>query len=72
MDAQATGEPFSPQKRTSSASKDENSVLFSIFWGHFCPPGSGSAICMRIRIQQLKLMRIHADPDPDTDPDPKP
>ncbi len=26
--------------------------------GHFCPPGSGSAIWMRIRIQQLKLMRI--------------
>jgi hypothetical protein len=26
--------------------------------GQFCPPGSGSAICMRIRIQQLKLMRI--------------
>jgi hypothetical protein len=66
MDAQATGETFSPQKRTSSTSKDENSDLFSIFLGHFCPPGSGSgsAICMRIRIQQLKLMRIHADPDP--------
>jgi hypothetical protein len=75
-DSQATGEAFSPQKRTSSNSKDENSVLFSIFWGNFCPPGSGSgsAICMRIRIriQQLKLMRIHADPDPDMDPDPKP
>jgi hypothetical protein len=70
--AQATGETYSPQKRTSSTSKDENSVLFSIFLGHFCPPGSGSgsAICMRIRIQQLKLMRIHADPDPDTDPKP--
>ncbi len=25
---------------------------------HFCPPGSGSALWMRIRIQQLKLMRI--------------
>ncbi len=58
QDAQATGETFSPQKRTSSTSKDENSVLFSIFWGHFCPPGSGYAICMRIRIRQLKLMRI--------------
>jgi hypothetical protein len=59
-DSQATGEAFSPQKRTSSTSKDENSVLFLIFWGRFCPPGSGSgsAICMRIRIQQLKLMRI--------------
>ena len=65
---QATGEAFSPQKRTSSTSKDENSVLFSIFLGHFCPPGSGSGstICMRIRIRihKLKLMRIHADPKP--------
>jgi hypothetical protein len=71
-DTQATGEAFSSQKRTSSTSKDEKSVLFLFFLGHFCPPGSGSgsAICMRIRIQQLKLMRIHADPD--TDPDPKP
>ncbi len=62
----------SPQKRTSSTSKHEKSVLFSFFVGHFCPPGSGSgsAIWMRIRIQQLKLMRIH--PDSDTDPDPKP
>ncbi len=46
--------------------------FFSIFMGHFCPPGSrsGSAICMRIRIriQQLKLMRIHADLDPDPKP----
>jgi hypothetical protein len=41
-DVQATGEAFSPQKRTSSTSKHENSVLFSIFVGHFCPPGSGS------------------------------
>jgi hypothetical protein len=31
-EAQATGEAFSPQKRTSSTSKDENSVLLSIFW----------------------------------------
>jgi hypothetical protein len=37
---------------------------------YFQPPGSGFAICMRIRIQQLKLMGILADPD--TDPDPKP
>jgi hypothetical protein len=60
-DAQATGETFSSQKRTSITLKDENSVFF-VFWGHFCPPGSGSgsAICMliRIRIQQLKLMLI--------------
>jgi hypothetical protein len=43
-DAQATGEAFSPQKRPSTTSKHENSVLFSIFVGHFFPPGSGSAI----------------------------
>ncbi len=33
--------------------------LFSIFWGDFCLPGSGSVFCMRIRIQRLKLTRIH-------------
>jgi hypothetical protein len=33
---QATGEAFSPQKRTSSTSKNE------MFVGHFCPPGFGS------------------------------
>jgi hypothetical protein len=37
---QATGEVFSPQKRTLSTSKHEISSLFSIFLGHFCPPGS--------------------------------
>jgi hypothetical protein len=31
-----------PQKRTSSTSKHEKSLLFSISVGHFCPPGSGS------------------------------
>ncbi len=41
-DAQATGEAVSPQKRTSSTLKHENSGFFSIFVGHFCPPGSGS------------------------------
>jgi hypothetical protein len=41
-DTQATEEAFSPQKRTSSTSKHENSLLFSIFVGHFCPPGTGS------------------------------
>jgi hypothetical protein len=54
-DAQAKGQVFSPQKRTSSTSKHENSVLFSIFVGHFslldpdpdqqfeCGSGSGSS-----------------------------
>ncbi len=48
--------PSALKKRTSSTSKHENSVpvLFFIFVGHFCPPGSGS----------IKLMRIHADPQP--------
>ena len=41
-DAQATGETFSPQKRTSSTSKHENSLLFSIYVVNFSPPGSGS------------------------------
>jgi hypothetical protein len=31
-DAQAIGEAFSPQKRTSSTSKHENSVLFLFLW----------------------------------------
>jgi hypothetical protein len=42
-DAQASGEAFIPKKRTPSTSKHENSSLFSIFVGHFCPPGSGSS-----------------------------
>jgi hypothetical protein len=64
--------PSALKREHPALQKMKISVLFSIFLGHFCPPGSGSesAICMRIRIQQLKLMRIHADPD--TDPDPKP
>jgi hypothetical protein len=37
----ATGEAFNPQKKPSSTSKHENSLLFYIFVGHFCPPGSG-------------------------------
>jgi hypothetical protein len=53
-DAQATGETFSPQKKTSSTSKDENSVLFLFFGVIFalldpdpdpqfvCGSGSGS------------------------------
>jgi hypothetical protein len=40
-DDQATGEAYSPQKRTSSTSKDEIYQLFSIFLGHFGPLGSG-------------------------------
>jgi hypothetical protein len=50
MDAQATGEAFGPQKRTSSTSKHEkkNSRIF----GSFLTPGSGPAT------------QINTDPDP--------
>jgi hypothetical protein len=41
-DIQATGEAFSPKKRTSSTS-NTNLFTFSIFVGHFCPPVSGSS-----------------------------
>ncbi len=37
---QATVEAFSPQNRTSSTSKNKIYKLFSMFMGHFCPPGS--------------------------------
>ncbi len=47
---QATGEAFSPQKRTSSTKKNEIYWLFPMFVCHFCPPGSGSRL--RIRIQR--------------------
>ncbi len=52
-DAQATGEAFSPQMRTStSTSKHENSLLFSIVVGHFCPSDPDPAT------------EINADPQP--------
>jgi hypothetical protein len=41
-DVQATGEAFCPQKRTSSTSKNENALIFYLFLGNFCPPGSES------------------------------
>jgi hypothetical protein len=53
-DAQAPGEAFSPQKGTSSTSKDEHSDLFSIFLESLFP----SWILIRIR-------NLYADPDPD-------
>jgi hypothetical protein len=53
-DAQATGEAFSPQKRTSSTSKHENSVLFLFLWVIFAlmDPDADPAT------------QINADPDP--------
>ncbi len=49
----ATGEAFSPQKRTSSNSKHEISWCFP---GNFCPPGSGSRF--RIRVHWPDWIRI--------------
>jgi hypothetical protein len=40
-------------------------LLFSIFMGLYCSPGSGSAFPMPIRIQPTK---IKEDPLPDQDP----
>jgi hypothetical protein len=39
---QATGEAFTPQKRTSCTSEREIYYFISMFVGHLCPPGSGS------------------------------
>jgi hypothetical protein len=36
-DVQATGEAFSPQKKTTSTSRHENSELFILFLGLFLP-----------------------------------
>jgi hypothetical protein len=41
-DAQAAEEAFSPQKRTSSTTKHEYSLLCSIHVARFCTPGSGA------------------------------
>jgi hypothetical protein len=56
-DVQATGEANSLQMRTSRTSKQHISSLFSVFCGHFCPPGSGSS-------RQKSMV----DPDPDPQP----
>ncbi len=56
-DVQATGEPNSTQKRTSSTSKQCISSLF--FCVSFFPIG------IRIRCSQSTSMRIHAEPVPD-------
>jgi hypothetical protein len=59
-DVQATGEAFGPQKRKSSTYPYNFYTLF-IFVGHLCPPGSGSALPIRIQISgssRLKSMRI--------------
>ncbi len=53
MAGQAT-EAFSPQKRTYSTSKHKNSLLFSIFMGHFPPPP----------LDPDPATQIIADPDP--------
>jgi hypothetical protein len=52
-DAQATGEAFSPLKRTSSTSKHEKSILFFYFWGVILP-------------SLIRIRNLNADPDPAT------
>ncbi len=56
-DVQATRKDFSPQKRTSSSSKNEI-LNFSIFMGHFFPPRSGSDYPIKSGFTTL------VDPDP--------
>jgi hypothetical protein len=51
-DAQATGEAFSPQKRISSTSKHENSLLFLYLWVIF------------VLLDPDPATQIDADPDP--------
>jgi hypothetical protein len=46
-------EAFSPQKRTSSTSKEKIYYFFSIFLGHFCPPGSGPTIMEKIMLAPI-------------------
>ncbi len=55
----ATGEAFSPQKRTFSTSKNEIFQLFSIFIGHFCPTGSGFGFWIRIQFGSGSETLIH-------------
>jgi hypothetical protein len=59
---QATGEALSPQKRTSSASKHE--IYFSIFVGHFCPPGSDPYSESGSGSTELIESGSNSDPDP--------
>jgi hypothetical protein len=61
-DAQATEETFSPQKRKSSTSEHRISY-FSIFVGHFCPPGSGSGF--QFGSGSTYLIESGSNPDPE-------
>ncbi len=57
-DVQTTEEAFSPQRRISSTSKNKIYQFFSMFVGHFFPPGSWSGLRIRIRIQRSHWIRI--------------
>ncbi len=63
---QLTGRPsywrsLQPSKENIQNCKKWNYQLFSMLMGHFCPPGSGSGLCIRIliRIQGPHWIRIH-------------
>jgi hypothetical protein len=53
---QATGEAFSPQKRTSSTKKNDIYQHFSMFVGHFRPPGYRDPLNPDPHPQQSKLL----------------
>jgi hypothetical protein len=46
------------KEKKSSTLKRENALLFSIFVGHFCPPGSGSGSSNSITTANYKKGRI--------------
>jgi hypothetical protein len=50
-DVQATGDAFSTKKENIEDFEILNLLAFCNFVGHFCPPGSGSGLRIRIRIQ---------------------
>jgi hypothetical protein len=67
-DVEATGEKsLQPSKENIKYFLKKKNLLtiFSIFVGHFCPPGSGSGLRIRIRIQIRNTFESGSDPDPD-------
>ncbi len=53
-DVKATGEAFSPQRRTSSTSKNEIINFFSFLWVLFCPPGSRVTTLKKRKLKEPK------------------
>ncbi len=57
-EVQAIEEDFSPQKKTSSTSKNEIYELFSIFVGYFCPPLNPNTIrnCQTVKTKKMSAL----------------